>query len=404
MTLILVTHETEIPALDGMIAGQIAAERGAVLVTLVTGGAGLGRYDCTLHVLSHGELAANGLFWAEWASGRFVEPAMQAAAVAGHPAPLAVVSINPAIEAQKQAAARIAVHAETVERTVEHIRVEEDGDIFHVYAQDGGHPVASWMRDGFGRPCPAGTKRPASAREPVRILVVGDEALLRDTYPANLAALGDAADALGLDVALSFVDPREPDHASFDSLLSSVDGLVLPGGSDMEQVPGQIEAARASIRRDVPTVGLCLGMQTMATAVARELGGHNDANMAEADPDAQTKTFVRLHDEAGQPEFRLGLRRARVVSGTFLSEIFGGAGSVEVHCNHRYVLDPALHGPLARAGLTVSGLQEGRDLADAIEVLSLRFFVGMQGHPELLTRRDKPHPLIVAFLREAAAR
>ena len=404
MTLILVTHETEIPALDGMIAGQIAAERGAPLVTLVTGGAGLGRFDCTLHVLSHGELAANGLFWAEWASGRFVEPAIQAAAVARHPAPLVVVSINPAIAAQKQAADRIVVHAEAAGRAVEHFRVEEDDDTFHVYAQDGDQHVASWMRDDFGRPCPAGTNRPASTREAVRILVVGDEALLRDTYPANLAALGDAADALGLDVALSFVDPREPDHASFDSLLSSIDGLVLPGGSDMEQVPGQIEAARASIRHDMPTVGLCLGMQTMATAVARELGGHNDANMAEADPDAQTKTFVRLHDQAGQPEFRVGLRRARVVSGTRLSEVFGGAESVDIHCNHRYVLDPKLHGPLARAGLAVSGLQEGRDLADAIEVPSLRFFVGMQGHPELLTRRDKPHPLIVAFLREAAAR
>ena len=404
MTIILVTHETKIPALDGMIAGQIAAKRGAALVTLVTGGAGLGRYDCTIHVLSHGELAANGLFWAEWASGRFVEPAVQAAAVARHPAPLVIISINPAIEAQKQAAARIAVHAATVGRTVERIRVEEDGDLFQVYGDAAEQPVVTWMRDGFGRPRLAEAHPRAFARQAVRILVVGDETLLRDTYPANLAALGDAADALGLDVDLSFVDPREPDHASFDTLLSSIDGLVLPGGSDMEQVPGQIEAARAALRHDMPTVGLCLGMQTMATAVARELGGHNDANMAEADPDAQTKTFVRLHDEAGQPEFRLGLRQARIVPGTRLSEIFGGAGSVDIHCNHRYVLDPKLHEPLARAGLTVSGLQEGRDLADAIEVPSLRFFVGMQGHPELLTRKDKPHPLIVAFLREAAAR
>jgi CTP synthase len=172
----------------------------------------------------------------------------------------------------------------------------------------------------------------------------------------------------------------------------------------MEQVAGQIEAARAAIRCDMPTVGLCLGMQTMATAVARELLGNNDANMAEADPDAQTKTFIRLHDEAGRPEFRVGLRRMRVVSGTRLSEIFGGASSVDVHCNHRYVLEPTLHEPLARAGLAISGLQEGRPLADAIELPALRFFVGMQGHPELLTRRNAPHPLVLAFLRQAGAR
>ena len=66
------------------------------------------------------------------------------------------------------------------------------------------------------------------------------------------------------------------------------------------------------------------------------------------------------------------------------------------------VLDPQFHARLSDAGLRISGLQEERDLADAIEVPALRFFVGMQGHPELMTRRGAPHPLVLAFLREAA--
>jgi CTP synthase len=170
----------------------------------------------------------------------------------------------------------------------------------------------------------------------------------------------------------------------------------------MEQVSGQIEVAQFALRSDLPTVGLCLGMQTMATAVAREVVGYNDANMEEADPSAQTKTFVRLHDEYGRPEFRLGLRRPRIAEGSRLASILGGATRFDVHCNHRYVLDPQLHTALQRAGLRLCGLQEERDLADAIELPSLRFFVGMQGHPELMTRRGAPHPLILAFLRVVA--
>jgi len=400
MTVVLVVHGTNLPAVDGMVAGMVAAERQAELVPLVTGGAGLGRYDCVLHVLAHGELIANGLFWAEWASGRFVGPPVQAAAVASHPAPVVVVSANPSIPAQTKAAERITYHAERLGRPLERLEVAEEGDAF-VVRDRAGKVRSRWIRDAFGRPQPAGEERRRHSRR-VAILIVGEPDLLRDTYPANLAALGDAADAAGLDVALSFWDPREGPLAAGGARLQDIDGIVLPGGSDMEQVAGQIDLAQRAIRHDVPTVGLCLGMQTMATAMAREVGGYNDANMAEADPDAEIKTFVRLNDEDGRPQFRLGVRRVRLATGSRLAAIFGGAEAIAVHCNHRYVLDPQFHARLSDAGLRISGLQEERDLADAIEVPALRFFVGMQGHPELMTRRGAPHPLVLAFLREAA--
>ena len=334
MTVVLVVHGTNLPAVDGMVAGMVAAERQAELVPLVTGGAGLGRYDCVLHVLAHGELIANGLFWAEWASGRFVGPPVQAAAVASHPAPVVVVSANPSIPAQTKAAERITYHAERLGRPLERLEVAEEGDAF-VVRDRAGKVRSRWIRDAFGRPQPAGEERRRHSRR-VAILIVGEPDLLRDTYPANLAALGDAADAAGLDVALSFWDPREGPLAAGGARLQDIDGIVLPGGSDMEQVAGQIDLAQRAIRHDVPTVGLCLGMQTMATAMAREVGGYNDANMAEADPDAEIKTFVRLNDEDGRPQFRLGVRRVRLATGSRLAAIFGGAEA------HRGSLQPPL--------------------------------------------------------------
>lgn len=404
MTIILVTHRTALPAVDGMIAGMIAAERDAATVTLVTGGAGLDRHDCRQHVLAEADLAPNGVFWAEWATGRHAELPIQAAAVARHPAPTVVVAINPAISAHVIAAERIAHHAGKAGRRLERFEVGEEGRAYVVRNADSGEQVSRWTRDRYGRPVRLDDGAPAAAGRAgsVRLLVVGSEDLLRDTYPANLVAIGDAADRLGLEVEFSFWDPRDEAFGLVRSRLEGVDGVVLPGGSDMEQVPGQIDVAQVAIRRDLPTVGLCLGMQTMATAVAREIGGYNDANMEEADPDAQVKTFIRLRDEQGRPEFRVGIRKSRPVPGTVLSRIFAGAPEVQVHCNHRYVLDPGLHPALTKAGLAVSSLQDGRDLADAIELPSLRFYVGMQGHPELMARRGTPHPLILAFLRAVA--
>ena len=400
MTILLVMHGTALPAVDGLIAAELARQRDAEVVPLFVGGAGLGRYDCEQHVLAHGELGPNGLLWAERATGRFVPSAMQAAAIPRLEARTIVVPVNPAVEAQRRMADRVRDAATALGRPVETFGVEEGGGVFELRRQDCPETVGRWRRDRFGRAESETPRTITDDRLRARILLVGDEDLLRDTYPANIAALGDVADVLDLNVELVFLDPRDLSGPFLDGRLSEIGGIVLPGGSDMGQVEGQIEIARAAMRRDVPTLGLCLGMQTMATAAARERAGFNDANLSEADPDAQTKTFVRLRDEDDRLVFRVGLGRCRIVPGTRLGEVYEGSPEAFVHCNHRFVLDPALHGPLERAGLRIGAFQAERDVADAIEMPSLRFFVGMQGHPELLSRPDRPHPLFRAFLAE----
>jgi CTP synthase len=142
-------------------------------------------------------------------------------------------------------------------------------------------------------------------------------------------------------------------------------------------------------------------MQTMCTAVAQVRAGMADAGMAEASPDAPIKTFVRLHDEHGRPMHRLGEKDMRVVRNSRLGALLG-AERVRVRYNHRFVLDPALHEPLAAAGLSITGLHADRDLADAIELSGHPFFIGLQGHPELTSRPGTPHPVIAAFLEAAA--
>lgn len=398
MTLILVLHATPLPALDGMIAGEVAALRGAELVTAVTGGAGHARFDCAQHVLAHGELGPNGLIWAERATGRPVGPPVDRGAIARLPGTV-VVPVNPLLPAHGEMRARLLATAARAGRAVETYEVREADARFDLVPEGGIAPVASWRRDALGRPVSADAPEPATSGTPLRVLVVADEARMREVYPANLAALGDAAQALGRPLELSFADPRE--NPAWERLLATVDGMVLPGGSDMEQVAGQIAAARAAIRRDVPTVGLCLGMQTMATAVAQEICGLNDVNLAEADPEAQTKSFIRLHDAHGQPAHRLGVHSIRLTPGSRLAAL-AGAARIEVHCNHRFVLDPALEPRLAAGGLVISGRQAETDHADAIEVPALRFFLAMQGHPELASRPGRPHPLLTGFLAALA--
>jgi CTP synthase len=397
MTILLVEHATPVPAVDGLAAAEVAARVGGIVVHTVAGGAGLGRFDCAQHVLRSGALAPNGLLWAERATGRPVGEAVDRGAVASLPDDVVVVPVNPAVPAQVEAAERIRAKAARIGRAVEDIRVEDVDGGWRVGAGKDGAPL---RLDAFGRPVADGATPVAAGAAPV-VLVVADERLQRDVYPANLAALGDAAEALGIAVEVRFADPRRTSATDLAGLIGRADGVVLPGGSDMEQVAGQIEAARAALRADVPTLGLCLGMQSMCTAVAQDLAGLTGANLAEADPSAPIKTFVRLNDPSGRPEFRLGGRTTRVSPGSLFAGIVD-APEIEVRYNHRFVLDPALHDRLMAAGLRVGGWHIDRDLVDAVELPGHRFFVGMQGHPELTSRREAPAPVVKAFLAAAA--
>lgn len=397
MTVILVEHATELPALDGMAAALVAAERGGVVLSLVGGGAGFDRFDCVQHVLAHGELAPGGLVWAERATARTQGPPVDRGAVADHSAATVVVGINPLLRAHREAAERILVGTRRAGRALERLRVEPAGGGFAIVGDGYRREVRI---DLFGRPS---GEHPSPTQEgpATRLLLVGDEAFLREVYPGVLAALGDAAAESRTAVGVAFVDPRETADGEWPDRLAGIDGLLLPGGSDMEQVAGQIAAARVSLDAEVPTLGLCLGMQTMCTAVAQVRAGLAGAGMAEATPDAPIKTFVRLHDEQGRPMHRLGELEMRVVRNSRLGAILG-ARSVRVRYNHRYVLDPALHEILADAGLSVTGLHADRDFADAVELAGHPFFIGLQGHPELCSRQGRPFPVFAAFLAAAA--
>jgi CTP synthase len=238
--------------------------------------------------------------------------------------------------------------------------------------------------------------------EVLRIGFVGAERDHRNAYPAALAALGDAADRLQWKVDVVFIDPPSVRAADMPGILADVDGLVLPGGSDTINVPGQILMARGALESKKPVVGLCLGMQTMTTAVAHRVLGATRVNLAEADPDALIKTFTAM---AGNPTLighRLGCRTMRIEQGSRLAENMGE--TLQMRFNHRFCFNLALLSDVYRGGLRVSAWDETRQIVDAIEAEGHPFYLGLQGHPELSSKPGRPNPVMCAFLHACQSR
>jgi CTP synthase (UTP-ammonia lyase) len=183
--------------------------------------------------------------------------------------------------------------------------------------------------------------------------------------PAVGAAIGDAADRMGVTIELvTLADPK--------ALPRGLAGLVLPGGSAMASVPAQCEAALQAADSGLPVFGLCLGMQSMATALMR--GTWPDAMLEEIAGPGAHRSFVRLRGAAG-PRHRLGEARFVPAPGTRLAELMPKGAAVRL--NHRYAMAP--DAPLP----TEATIHHGPDgIAEAIELTGHPFFIGLQGHPE----------------------
>ena len=390
----LIEDEAGTPAHYGAQAAIFAAETGAVFTHLPVQFDETRYADARQHVTVDGTLVTSGLLWSERLGGQpvhapdSVENILMSAA-AGN----VVVPVDPRM------ANTFTALAESNNVPVRRYRVIRERGVSSLVSADG-TTITRARQDAFGRWSALTRVSQVSAHGEIRIALIGDESDQRDVYPATLAALADAADAHALTLNVRFVSTLGLDDSTVPEALSAIDGIVLPGGADMRRVPGQIAAAKYAWLSSVPAVGLCLGMQSMTTALARLALGTDDIDLAETASGASLPSFVPIGTNEDNVLFhRLGLQPIAPAGVSRLSKILGD--DPRIRCNHRYKLNPALIAPLSRAGVEIAARDASGEIADAIEARAHPFFIGMQGHPELSSASGAPHPLLSAFVRAA---
>lgn len=376
----LVIHTTDEPALFAAAAAATVAIEGGAGVWWSDAAFPPGTHcDAVQHVLYDGMLAPSGLVWAE----RLIGQAARRLGLRDVPPAEAVIAVHPGWGTDNDPEAltsRLAGAGLTVKSVTVH---GKDGALI----DDTGRTLA-W-RDRYGRVLPERYDDPAGPT--LSIGLAGTPEQMMHACPAPLAALGDALEAARQGAALRFLDPTDLSARPLDGL----DGVLMPGGVDMAPVEGQIRLADLARAAGLPMLGLCLGMQSMATAAARRLPGWTGASLAEARPDAPCFSFQPMPGG----EHRLGPRRIAARPDTRLARLMGGPG--DVMANHRYRLAPSLIDGLRGAGLDVCAIEP---CGTAAAVEGPGFHIGLQGHPELSSRRGAPHPVFSGFVAAMAGR
>jgi CTP synthase len=252
-------------------------------------------------------------------------------------------------------------------------------------------------------------ERSARATREVRIALVGKYVQLEDAYLSVSEALRHSASLQDASVQIDWIDSESLEGAdNRDALerLGCADGILIPGGFGGRGIEGKIAAARVARERQIPYLGVCLGMQVAVAEFARHVAGMEGANSTEFDIETPYPVIDLLPEQKEVADLggtmRLGADPIKLHPGTRALEMYGEAVVYERH-RHRYEVNNLLRKRLQSAGLRVSGTSPDERLVEVIELDEHPFFVASQFHPEFKSRPERPAPLFREFVAAALA-
>jgi len=240
-------------------------------------------------------------------------------------------------------------------------------------------------------------------KEPVIIGLVGKYVGLRDAYYSVREALCHAALAHNRAVKIEWLDSEQLDSMA-DGKLGEIQGIIVPGGFGYRGIEGMIKAATFARQREIPYLGLCLGMQIMVIELGRHVFHSDKVNSTEFDAASVYPVIDLLPEQRGVEQkggtMRLGTYPCHLVGGTKAARAYGTEVVQERH-RHRYEFNNDFRLPLEEAGLVPSGLSPDGRLVEITELRDHPWMLACQFHPEFKSRPDSPHPLFVGFIGAA---
>ena len=247
----------------------------------------------------------------------------------------------------------------------------------------------------------------------VNIGLVGKYIDLPDAYLSVTEALRAGGFAHSTKVNIHWIKSDDCESESGASAnLAEMDAICVPGGFGIRGIEGKLGALRFARENQIPTLGLCLGLQCMVIEFARNVAGIDGATSSEFEPEARNHVIatmaeqVELLDKSAMGgTMRLGLYEARLKEGSIVHKLYGADSASERH-RHRYEVNNAFRDQIAEHGLVFSGTSPDGSLVEYVELPPQvhPFYVATQAHPEFKSRPTRANPLFDGLIKAALER
>lgn len=241
----------------------------------------------------------------------------------------------------------------------------------------------------------------------VNIAIVGKYVQLHDAYISVVEALKHGGIASRVTVNINWVDSETVTAENVEELLGNSDGILVPGGFGSRGIEGKICAINYARTHQIPFLGLCLGMQLSIVEFARNVAGYQDAHSIELNPATTHPVIALMPDQNGVEDIggtlRLGSYPCILDKTSKAYQLYGSETIHERH-RHRYEVNNDYRTVLTKHGMKLSGISPDGRIVEMCELPDHPFFLATQGHPELKSRPNRPHPLFRGFVKAAMER
>ena len=246
--------------------------------------------------------------------------------------------------------------------------------------------------------------RKKRATDVIRIGLVGKYVELQDAYKSIDESLLIASIYNDRKLDLRLIHSEKINDANAAELLADMDGVVIAPGFGQRGVEGKFAAIRYLREHDIPTLGICLGMQCMVFECARDVLGLEGANSTEMDPQTLHPVIDLMEDQKNVVNMggtmRLGTYDCTLRPGSHICAAYGKEHIQERH-RHRFEFNNEYKDRFEAAGMQCVGENPDTGLVEAVEVSGLRWFIGVQYHPEYTSTVLSPNPLFMGFIKAA---
>ena len=248
-------------------------------------------------------------------------------------------------------------------------------------------------------------ERRSKATETVNIGLVGKYDL-QDAYKSIRESLSHAGTYNDRKVNITFINSEYLTEENVAEKIEGQDGILICPGFGQRGIEGKIVAAHYCRTHNIPTFGICLGMQMMVIEFARNVLGYADANSREMDEKTPHNVIDIMEEQKNITNMggtmRLGAYECVLKQGSRVFNIYNKEHIQERH-RHRYEFNNDFQKEFERAGMQCVGRNPESDLVEIVEIPGMKWYIGTQFHPEYQSTVLHPHPLFVDFIKTAAA-
>ena len=241
------------------------------------------------------------------------------------------------------------------------------------------------------------------ATEVVNIGLVGKYDL-QDAYKSIRESLSHAGTYNDHKVNITFINSEYINEDNVAEKLAGQDGIMICPGFGQRGIEGKIVAAHYSRTHNIPTFGICLGMQMMVIEFARNVLGYADANSREMDEKTPHNVIDIMEEQKNITNMggtmRLGAYECVLKQGSRVFDIYKKEHIQERH-RHRYEFNNDFQAEFEKAGMMCVGRNPESDLVEIVEIPGMKWYIGTQFHPEYQSTVLHPHPLFVDFIKTA---